>query len=71
MLLVGMVCGIGIGLGIAAILGDKSKIGLELKRLEREIAAYELECAKEERRTAALCAIAENERQAMDKEIDE
>lgn len=56
--------GVALGLGIATILGDKSQIGLELKRLEREIAADNLECAREERRAAALRAIAENERQA-------
>ena len=62
--------GVGIGMGIATLWADRTEVMLEIKRLDREIHADLLECAKEERRAAALRVIIANERQAMNKEIE-
>ena len=41
-----------------------SDLGMEVKQLDREIAADMLKCAQEERRAAALRLIAQNESEA-------
>jgi len=54
--------GIGIGFVIGVLAASKRprSAKLEMKRLEREIAADNLKCAREERRAAALRVIANN-----------
>ncbi|RPJ38495.1 MAG: hypothetical protein EHM35_04425 [Planctomycetaceae bacterium] len=64
MLWVGICIGTGLGMAIASIGCYLSPIGIERRRLEREIAGDNLKCAREERRAAALRVIAMNEQQA-------
>lgn len=68
MLWIGLCIGFALGMGVGVILSDTLGVLLEIKRLDREVQADLLECAKQERLAAALRAIAENERQAQESE---
>ncbi len=64
MLVLGLAIGFSVGVAAMSIYSQVSPVGMECKRLDREIAADNLKCAQEERRAAALRVIAMNETQA-------
>jgi hypothetical protein len=70
MFIAGLVIGGGLGLLLSVFVSEQLYGGIQrdIKALEREIAADNLECAKEERRAAALRLILQNEQQARENE---